>query len=225
MKAKSKARIESPKPLSKKAARGLALKQAEIFALLANVASLKDDLKQSQKEKLCEDVRNAGLLESELTTYPEIRFVTEDEDLIESFGNPYVPKEWLPIKTVHPWVYQIINSLIQDGRADLTDFEKELPKPTLKLDKDTGQLVRWYELGAYTDKELLFRLARILSGQFNFRRCQLCSMVFVRRGKQRYCSRQCTDKAAGSRNDYMKLYMRKVRAKKKREARQQSKKQ
>jgi hypothetical protein len=196
-----------------------AKKQAGVFALLANVASLKTDLTRWQKEKLVEDIRDAKLLTSSLTTYPGA--IITDKKLIASWGNPHVPGEWLPICKVHPWAKKIINELLDTGEADVEEFHKtEMLRPIRwEVDQETGLIRNIYDIGEHAEKELLVRLSLLVHrGPLPFRRCALCKTIFVRHGKQKYCSKECTDKAIGSRNDYMKNYMAKKRAKKKRDA-------
>ena len=44
---------------------------------------------------------------------------------------------------------------------------------------------------------------------FPFRRCPTCKKIFVISvKKQKFCDKKCANKAAGPRNEYMKVYMR-----------------
>ena len=91
------------------------------------------------------------------------------------------------------------------------------------LNKSTGAVEERYDVMAESAFELLRGLDEARKSKpFPFRRCGLCNSVFVRFGKQKFCSKRCTDKAVGSRNKYMCTYMAKRRknlrdAKKKRE--------
>ena len=97
--------------------------KAEIYVTLANVGNLAD-LPRSKKEKLVEDVRAAGLLSSPLNVLKKagsrVRVVkyTGQPELIASWGNPYVPNEWLPLVNAHQWAHRLINSILNSGSVE-----------------------------------------------------------------------------------------------------------
>ena len=186
--------------------------RSEIFALLANVANLAE-LEQWRKEKLVADVRAAGMLRQVLTVNPNIKLKTTDKRLIASWGNDQIPNAWLPVWSVHPWVYKLITGLLEAGHVEVAEFHKQMIRP-IGWTLDNGRVQSQYDLGELSRKELWIHLVRIvLTEPFPFRRCALCRTIFFRHGKQKFCSKQCTDKAVGSRNEYMRTYMAKRRHK------------
>jgi hypothetical protein len=188
--------------------------KAGIYATLANTGKLAD-LPRSQKEKLVEDVRAAGLLSSPLNVLKKGRshqrvVKYDDPRLIASWGNPYVPNEWLPIVNAHRWAHLLINAVLNSGRVEavtLADFYKRLPQPVAWILKQ-GVIEDSYDVIEQSEYDLLRGLDEIRKLKpFPFLRCKLCHTVFVRFGKRRYCSKRCTDRAVGSRNEYMRKYM------------------
>jgi hypothetical protein len=191
-------------------------KRAEIYAQLANVADL-ELVERWRKEKLIADVRAAGMLEASYNVWPTK--LLADKELIVSWGNPHPPREWLPIFRVHPWAYKFINQFLDTGEPKgVRNFHrKEMIRPVgWKLEND--RVRSFYDPREMAEKELYVDLVRVITQQadpFPFRRCALCKTIFVRFGKQKFCSKRCTDTSIGSRNEYMKNYMARNRLRKK----------
>lgn len=190
-------------------------KRAEVFAEMASVPDLAK-LEEWQKVKLVADVRAAEMLKSPLNVSrtasgePVVRYT--DTRLTKLWGNSMFPPEWLPIVNAHEWAHRLINEMLDSGRADVSRFQRRLPRPTeWKLDA-SGRVRPIYDALAEAYLELLPALDEVINaGLFPFRRCGQCKKVFVRAGKKKYCSKKCTDEAVGSRNDYMRDYMRERR--------------
>jgi hypothetical protein len=202
--------------------------KAGIYAVFADTDKLAD-LPRSKKEKLVEDVRATGLLASPLNALKKARsrervVKYRHPALIASWGNPYVPNEWLPIVNAHRWAHLLINQILSSGKIEaktLSEFYKRLPVPVKwVLNKSTGWVEDRYDVMRQSEHDLLRGLDEVCKAKpFPFRRCGLCDTIFVRFGKQKYCSKQCTDQAVGSRNEYMRDYMAKRRKKEKQKRR------
>lgn len=192
---------------------------AEFFAALATTPDL-DGLEQWQKEKLVADVKKAGLLRSKRSKFRLGQILGPGANkfwpgILNSWATGRkVPAAWLPIRTVHPWAYKIINALVDSGKADVQDFYKEMVIPaTWKI--DDGKVIVDYNEFEYADKELWVELVGLLlssSDDFPFRRCALCRTIFVPNSKKqkKYCSKECANKAVSLtplRRKYMKNYM------------------
>ena len=190
---------------------------AEFFASLASTADL-TALEQWQKEKLVADVQKANLLRSTHSKFRLGQVLGPGSNklspgIFDSWApDREVPAVWLPIRTVHPYAYKIINALVDSGEADVRGFSKEMVIPaTWKV--ENGKVIELYNEFQYADKELCIELRRvILADQFSFRRCTLCRTIFVPASKKqkKYCSKECANKAISltpERRKYMKDYM------------------
>jgi hypothetical protein len=162
--------------------------RAEIYAVLANVANL-SDLKKWQLEKLLDDAQRNYL------------------DLSKE-----------SLREIHPWVYRLINEYLDHNEVDVSEFTKKLARP-VKLEKADPSFVIRYDYGTGTELNIKWALGdlwgMLRTWPLPFRRCVICRTVFAAAGKKKYCSQKCTVAAIPSRNDYMRGYMKKRRAREK----------
>ncbi|HXF76226.1 MAG TPA: hypothetical protein VNN13_09060, partial [Methylomirabilota bacterium] len=168
-------------------------KQAEIFAELANTEKI-SDFRPWQIEKLLEDARGC--------------YLTLNKN---NFAG------------VHHWTHYLINNRLDHGRVDVSQFEKNLARPTFLEGNEKLTAIRYdFDVkNPHNIKNVLGVLWDVITlHPFPFRRCPVCKKVFVLAGKKKYCNSRCTNLALGPRTKYMREYMRKKRAReKKRKAR------
>ena len=177
----------------------------ELFARLASLSSLADADKKT---------RGALLDILSRTNYSMVHSLAP-------FRENGTDSQWSALLHIHQKVYAVINGLLNGEEIELRQLA-EAEHAKVQVTK-TGKIMPLPD-GSMMLNEPLVELWRVLRDfTFPFRRCPMCSAVFIPVKRQKYCSPPCTaaamaEKAKHSdeRREYMRNYMaeRRKRAKK-----------
>jgi hypothetical protein len=177
----------SPAPIREK---------AKFFAALVSLPSL-EGLSAAERDKLFTVAQALGY-----------------EDCTDSI---IIPDVWAMIETAHPWLRKIVTSVL-DGNTAEVEAIGGLRTLLQYYRRPDGQ---WCAVYAQDVKDVILCDALPFfehHGQL-FRRCALpsCGKIFVQSGKRRFCSRKCSVKGFGTKENparrrYLSEKMREYRA-------------
>lgn len=176
--------------------------RAAFYAHLASIPSL-DELKEWERLKLIEDAKQLDF-----------------EHL--AFGDEHGqhPNLWDGIAAAHRWAVFLVGGLVDGKSLNVEPLHAIRTFYRLQLSED-GKIMTGYKVKS--ENHILVDLLELLShgAVFPFRRCPVCSTIFVFTKRQKFCSPRCTSKGMvaarqDERREYMRQYMsnRRKRAKK-----------
>jgi ribosomal protein L24E len=183
--------------------------KAKFFAALANLPSL-DSVSKSERGKLFVIAQALGY-----------------EDC--SPDSIVIPDVWAMIERAHPWIRDIITSMLDRGTVEELEAIGGLRILFKYYRRPDGH---WGEVYVQDVKDVILCDAQPFFGSQGqlFRRCALpsCGKIFVQSGKRRFCSRKCSIKGFGTKENparrrYLTEKMREYRAKQRKKAPRQHK--
>lgn len=198
---------------------------AELFAFLANVKTL-SELEEWQKVKLVSDVEKLDSLGEDLLHTAaglpgrkaakqqavRLKLAGKNKEFITSWSGEVIPYRWLAIWDVHPFAYELVNQLLNDGqKVDVRNLRERvyLLRPVaIQEYQGRGVVIMFDPTEMALDGLFGYLWRTITLCPFPFRRCPVCNGVFVPVKKQKFCVKACANKSLGPRTEYMREYMR-----------------
>ena len=208
------------------------LLRKELLARLVSIESLAA-LPKSEKRELVKKARQAGCGDGKVRLTTPKPLSSIDGEAEKTWGAGGVPFAWIVVWEAQPWARRFINNLLNGKPADLKEVAHlvhevlflPLAEPeNKKSDRRSLRVVTLRRKGQTAGGLLIDTLVRSLKEiPFPYGRCPWCkSTVFIRyNGKgapRKYCNDTCknhSNEAArkGTKREYMREYMAKRRKK------------